>query len=164
MSPQLQPTNQFPPESVTSHFSYTHLPFLLPLFSPAPHQFHVLHIPILYDFAAQHLTCFFKPVIASSSCSSLVFALLLSPSISLIISVLSGDLFSPNPPTPSQSSSLSSPIRYIGCVFMGTGGRLRWSVLSYSLFWCAGIDRDRGRRTGSLGEERTVNKLRWGQE
>lgn len=54
-------------------------------------------------------------------------------------------------PHPHPSHLLSSPCL---CLLMGTGGRLRWSILSYSLFWCAYIDRDRGWRTGALGEER----------
>ena len=81
------------------------------------------------------------------------------------MSVLSRDLLPPKPshslPSLSLFSSLLfSPLLSAGCVFMGTGGRLRWSILSYSLFWCAGTDRDRGSRTGALGVRRGKKKLK----
>lgn len=114
--------------------------------------FSFLHTPCLFS---SPVFCFFL-FSNKSSLPLSVHLLICSPalSFSLIMSVLSGDLLHPKPPTPSPSSSLFLFSSFCWLSFMGTGRRLWWSILSYGLFWCAGTDRDRGWRTGIVGEER----------
>lgn len=127
------PTNQFPLESVTLLLFY--FLFLQRLSPPPFSRSTFLPCPVLpFCIAPQpsSLPALFKPSLLPPPVLPLFGRLL---KFCLIRSMLSGDLF-----PFSTSHSLPGPCPFSVCLafrwleFMGTGGRLWWSILNCTLF------------------------------
>lgn len=113
------------------------------LFSPSPLS---LFSVALYTFDVVHYLIFTQ--LCSTSPPHLIFLyrLVLLYPLPLIFSHYVSVIwwFAPSQSSHSFPILILTLFSVASVSFMGTSGRLRWSILSYSLFWCAGIARDRG--------------------